>query len=138
MENIVVCIILNKKNEILIQKKTMDYKKEKYKGMWALFGGGAESEDFEKEINRELMEETGIEFPVKFLFYFDFKREDMNRKCHVFSTKLDDVSKISLREGGGFAFFSKEELGDLELIPDCKYAIDLFFKKLDNGEIKNA
>lgn len=35
--NIVECILINKKNEFLLQKKTIDYRHGS--GIWCLFGG---------------------------------------------------------------------------------------------------
>ena len=45
---------------------------------------------------------------VKFLFNFKF-----NTEVNVFYGKLDDLSKISLGEGAGFAFFDKDEFRKL-------------------------
>ena len=99
----VVCIIENDKKELLLQKKTMAYKK--WPGVWTFFGGIVEKKESVKDaIIRELKEEIGITMKVKFLFNFQF---DSN--VNVFYGKLNDVSKISLGEGAGFAFFDKKE-----------------------------
>ncbi len=103
MKKSVVCIIENNKKELLLQKKTMTYKKNP--GVWTFFGGVVDKGETPKEaIIRELKEEIGIKMGVKFLFNFEFDTE-----VHVFSGILNDISKISLGEGAGFAFFSKEE-----------------------------
>lgn len=98
-----VCIIENDKKELLLQKKSMTYKKRP--GCWTFFGGIVESgESIRKAMIRELKEEIGIELKSKFLFKFDFDSE-----VHVFHAKLNDVSRISLGEGCGFAFFDRKE-----------------------------
>ncbi|MBU0894819.1 MAG: NUDIX hydrolase [Nanoarchaeota archaeon] len=98
-----VCIIENNKGESLLQKKTMTYRK--WPGVWTFFGGIVNpGESIEKAMSRELKEEIGVKLKVKFLFKFDFDSE-----VHVFYGKLNDVSKISLGEGCGFAFFDRKE-----------------------------
>ncbi|MFZ1971177.1 MAG: NUDIX domain-containing protein [Candidatus Nanoarchaeia archaeon] len=123
MRDSVVCIIRNDKGEILLQKKTLDYARAP--GKWSLFGGAAESDNFEKEMNRELKEEIGINMKLKFNFDF-FSKEG---KLYVFSSNLNDISKLSIGEGAGIAFFGEEELKDIKLLPECEKAIKMFLKK---------
>jgi len=130
MKQIVVCIPKNEKGEFLLQKKTRDY--HRGNGEWALFGGEAESEDLEKEMLRELKEETGIELGVKLLFNINIFVKG-NKKFHVFSAQLDDASKISLQEGAGFAFFAKEELKDLKLFPEIEEILTKFFEHMEGN-----
>lgn len=133
MINVVLCIIYNSKGEILLQKKTLDYKINP--GKWSLFGGAAESDDFKKETDREVMEELGVKLSLKFEFNFDY--EDIQqvessptlKKFHVFTAKIDDLSKLSIGEGAGIAFFGKDELKEIKLTPSCDYILKLFFKK---------
>ena len=117
---IVVCIIENEEGEILLQKKTTDYKRAP--GVWTFFGGEAESEDLEKEMIRELKEELNFELPVKFLF-----KIHSGISIHVFYGKLNDLSKISLGEGAGFAFFARKELDDLKLDEVPKIVLNKYF-----------
>lgn len=131
MKDIVVCIPRNKKGEVLLQKKTMDYPHGN--GLWAFFGGQAESEDLEKEMKRELKEEIGVEPNVKLLFNMNiFMKAGKERtgceKFHVFTAELDDASKISLNEGAGFAFFAKEELENLNLVSEGREVLTKFFE----------
>lgn len=125
MEKTIVCIITNDKGEILLQKKTTDYKR--FPGRWCLFGGGAESEEMDKEMKREIMEELGVDISVKFLFNFNY--EDFEQ--HVFSSSLNDLSELSIGEGAGIAFFAKEELDKLSIIPESYKAIKMFFRSLN-------
>lgn len=117
----VVAIILNKKGEFLLQKKTLDY--EWFPGEWGFFGGGMEEGETPKEaIKRELLEESGIEFnEIEF-----FGKETSNLKGHnfeesMFITKFEkDLSNIRLGEGAGFAFFDKTELENLNLFSGAR------------------
>jgi len=120
-----VCVIENDNGELLLQKKTMNYNKNP--GCWAFFGGGVEKdESIEDAMVRELKEEIGVKIGVKFLF-----KMDKEVLLHVFHGKLNDLSKISLGEGAGFAFFAKEELEDLKLTKFMRIILDKYF------EIKN-
>ena len=122
---VVICMIENDQGEVLLQKKTMDY--EKGPGVWAFFGGETESKDLEKEILRELEEEVGFKLPVEFLF-----KMSGEFLLHVFQGKLNDLSKISLGEGAGFAFFAKDELEDLKLTKLMRIILDKYFEIKQN------
>lgn len=112
----------------MLQKKTLDYKR--YPGMWSLFGGTAESDDLKKEMERELQEEIGISIPIKFEFNSDYEENDkIIKKAHIFSAKIDDISKLSIGEGAGIVFFGKEELKNIKIIPACNNLLKLFFNK---------
>ncbi len=123
----VVCIIKNDKGELLLQKKTMDYKPAP--GQWCLFGGEAESKDFDKEIKRELKEELGIKIKPKFIFTKKIKARNKNIIFYVFLEKINDLSKIKLGEGAGFALFDKKELKNLNIAPEIKMVLKEYFKK---------
>ncbi len=124
----VLGIILNDNGEILLQKKTLDYKK--FPGMWSLFGGRAESDNMKDEMERELKEEIGFEIPIKSLFDFVYSEKD-GINYHIFLSKLNNIDKISIGEGAGVAFFSKEEIGGLKIIPPCSHAIKKFLGSLN-------
>lgn len=115
-------IIINNKGEILLQKKTMDYKG--FPGMWSLFGGEAESKNIEMEMERELEEEIGMRIPIKFLFNFVYE----NYTFHIFLSEFNDLDKISIGEGAGVAFFEKKEIEKLKIIPPCAQAIKTFLR----------
>jgi 8-oxo-dGTP pyrophosphatase MutT (NUDIX family) len=123
--DVVMGIIINNKGELLLQKKTMDYKG--FPGMWSLFGGEAESNDIEKEMERELEEEIGMELPIKFLFNFVHD----GYTFHIFLSKFNDIDKISIGEGAGVAFFEKKEIEKLKIIPPCAQAIKTFLRSSD-------
>lgn len=125
MEEYVACIILNNKGEILLQKKTLDY--GRYPGMWTIFGGASESKNHEREIKREIKEELGIDIKVK--KEFKFAEKDNPEIGYVFSSEVNDLSKLSVGEGAGIAFFGKEELRDLKITPTSDKVIKMFFER---------
>jgi 8-oxo-dGTP pyrophosphatase MutT (NUDIX family) len=131
MKNIVLCIVVNNEGEILLQKKTNDYRY--FPGAWSLFGGKAESKNLDEEMKRELIEEIGIELKTNFLFNFNLKVEESVDNFHVFFSKVNDLSKISIGEGAGIAFFAENELSKIEINPVCIQAINLFLER-KNGE----
>src|SRR3989344_5261525 len=131
-------LILNSRNEILLQRKDIDYKK--WPGFWTTFGG--KIEETEKTpldaLLREVREETGVHkvndegkqeyvegtglnlFDVK-LFersyideskYGDFGQPNPSLGfCDYFAARFDgDLSKIVLGEGAGFSLWSEREL----------------------------
>ena len=128
MRKATACIIKNNKEEVLLQKKTLDY--PVYPGGWTFFGGQVESnESVNNAITRELKEEIGIKISPKFLFSSNYPLNNKPNEVHVFLASLNDLSKISLKEGAGFGFFSKEELKDIKLTPDAKVILNKFFKE---------
>ena len=118
------CIILNSKGEVLLQKKTLDY--PLHPGMWGLFGGMIEENENPKAaIVREIYEETGITIKPKFYASRDYSLGNSK----IFKARIDDISKISLKEGAGFALVDKSELKDINMNSfDLEILID-FFKK---------
>jgi len=122
--DVVECILFNKKGEVLLQKKTLDY--QFHPGMWGLFGGEIEDNENEKDaIVREFYEETGITINPK--FYRSRNYSLGNSKIYI--AKINDISKISLKEGAGFAVIDKRELNDLKINNfDLETLIDFFQK----------
>jgi mutator protein MutT len=113
VKRIATAIILNNKEEILLQKKTLDY--ARFPGKWTLFGGEIEEgESAEEAVLRELKEEVGLDFrEVSFLkktLWGDYEE-------HLFLTKFNfEIKDIRLCEGSGFAFFGEGEILDLDII----------------------
>jgi len=127
----VVCIIKNRKGEVLLQKKTFDYKTAP--GKWCLWGGEAESKNLNKEMRRELKEELGMRLKPKFMFKKRINARENEKKekaiFYVFLDKIDNLSKIKLNEGAGFAFFDKKELKNLNIASEIKIILNEYFKK---------
>ncbi len=110
-----------------MQKKTLDY--PLYPGMWCFFGGQAESENLHKEMERELKEEIGMKPKLKFLFHQKINSKNGNSTFYVFSTKINDLSKIKIGEGAGLAFFSKKEIKGIKTNPETKIILNKYFKE---------
>lgn len=129
LKSIAGCIIINKNNEILLQKKTQDYK---YPGHWCLFGGEIEgSETPEEAIIRELKEELGIDITdVKKIKESDYEFNNKKEKVYIFTALFDkDISEIRIGEGCGVALFTLEEIKELKLIP---HVLDIIMEFLEN------
>ena len=109
----IVIILLNEKNEVLLQKKDLGY--PWFPGKWCLFGGGIEpGEDPMQTLIREIEEELGSQPSEVRLFkktrYYEnyFTNRKREGDWYVYSGNfVGKVSDISLREGGGFAFFAR-------------------------------
>lgn len=129
--DIVECMILNGKGEFLLQKKTIDYRHAP--GVWCFFGGEIEpGEDPEKAMRRELKEETGIDFSdLKLLKVTRYQIGSCEGTDHIFLAEFDSgLSKISLTEGAGLAFFAFEELDKTNIVPmDLNVIKDYIRKK---------
>lgn len=123
---VVLCIITNNKGELLLQKKTMDYPMGP--GKWVLFGGQTESDNINKEIERELKEEIGIKLKPKFIFSKKAIVKGQKFTEYVFFDRLDDLSKIKLNEGAGFAFINRKELNKIDVAEDIKLILMEYFK----------
>jgi len=122
--DVVECIMVNEKMEVLLQKKTLDYLL--HPGMWGIFGGVIEErEDPKKAIIREIYEETGM--TIKPRFYTSRDYEHGNAK--IFIAEIDDASQISLKEGAGFAFIDKKELNDIKINSFDLQTLMVFFKE---------
>jgi ADP-ribose pyrophosphatase YjhB (NUDIX family) len=126
-KQIVVCIIKNKKRELLLQKKTLDY--PPYPGAWSVIGGEAESENLHKEMEREIKEEIGIKLKPKFIFKEKATLKRGKSIFYVFSAKLNEISRIKIGEGAGVAFFSKKELKKLNINPESKKILNIYLNK---------
>jgi 8-oxo-dGTP pyrophosphatase MutT (NUDIX family) len=126
-------LILNDKNEILLQKKTYDYPPCPG-GFWCPFGGVIEeNESAEETIKREIVEELGLK-NIEIKFYKDIisylKEFKVHRSIFVgrFHGNLED---IRITEGAGFGFFDIREIDSLKLLLED---IELY-KGLINSEV---
>ncbi|MBU4502204.1 MAG: NUDIX hydrolase [Nanoarchaeota archaeon] len=135
--DIVGAIIVNEKNEILLQKKTFDYKFSPG-GCWTFFGGEIKGDESpEQTLKREIKEEINYDIKNFYLFKagrYKFPSGGLKGKKYIFVVFFDgDISQISLREGGGFGFFSTSELNYIKIqnliLRDLKEYINTNFKK---------
>lgn len=122
-------IILNEKEEVLLQKKDMQY--WHWPGCWCMFGGGSKEGETPKEtILREIKEEIGLELDeVKLFKTHELENKEGKVMRYVYTSKLKkDIKDISLCEGAGFAFFQKDEISSLKMIPHDMEVLKEFLK----------
>ncbi len=131
--DVATVILVNEKNEVLLQKKDMGYKW--LPGCWCMFGGGVEKgEDPLSALKRELVEELHLTIEDLTFFksepYEVSKGKIMRKGTHFcFVAKyLGEISDIRIAEGCGFAFFSSEELKDYKLMPLDKLFLEGYYK----------
>ena len=127
--NIATILLLNARNEILLQKKELIFKR--WPGRWSMFGGGIEhGETPEEAVRREVKEELDVELgEVKLFKVFDYTDEDRAGKMHIFTSRFaGETSDISLKEGAGFAFFANHEIAALHLIDHDDKIVKEFIK----------
>ena len=103
-------LIVNSKNEILLQKRSMQ--KDLYKGYWidAAAGHVDSGEIYEEAAERELKEELGITVPLHHLF--DFKKAAGNDKefIRVFAGKHEGLFNFNREEIDRVEFFTLDEI----------------------------
>lgn len=135
-----VAIIFNQKNEVLLQKKDLGY--PWFPGQWCLPGGGWENgEDPQQTLMRELQEELGFVPNDLHLFKAMTYLEDQivpgrrrSGKWHVYSCSFTgSISDIRIHEGGGFAFFAREELSRIPVVGYNLAAIQEYYDSLKSA-----
>ena len=129
-----VAIIVNDRNEVLLQKKNMGY--PWFPGGWCLFGGGKERDETPEEtIRREMGEELpAVSCDGLRLFKKDSYRDVLpnrtrggERHCFVVNYR-GNISELSVREGAGFAYFSAAELDSIPLVQHDKDLLREFYE----------
>ena len=105
-----------------------------FPGHWALFGGGIEPGETDRQaVVREVMEEIGLlieeerfQFFTNFTFDFSFAGASPNLKRVFFEVTLteDEVARAVLGEGAAMeAFTGAQALGQLKLTPYDSFAL---------------
>ena len=117
-KDIAEAIIVNEKNEVLLQKKTPDYKFAP--GVWTFFGGRIEeNESPEQALKREIKEEINFDIKEFNLFKiraYEFPPFGVRGKRYIFEVFFHgDLSQISIKEGNGFAFFAAHEVDFIKM-----------------------
>ena len=114
----VSCWIMNKKGEILLQKRTPNKRRNPDK--WAKTGGQVDSgETVEQAIYREVKEEIGVEIPKEQIKVFDiYKSDDKNRRfaynfIFIVDYKIEDYI-LQKEEVAEVKYFTIEEMETLK------------------------
>jgi len=134
---VAVGLILNPSDEILLQKKDRGYPWNP--GMWCFFGGHfKEGESGLETFGREMKEELGITLEDIALFKnFPFSDTQWNGKrrggiIHTYSALFTgNINEIRLGEGGGFAFFHRDEIQTTPIVSHNKDIIEIYYQNLD-------
>jgi len=120
-------IILNDNNQVLLLRR--EEKEDQFVGTWSIPGGGPKpGEDFEKALEREILEEVGCKILEK--DYFKSFYFIVNPKLHVrsiyFYGKIMGAIQIS-DEHSEFKWFNKDELKNLNIAFNQKEILEKFF-----------
>lgn len=113
-------VLVTRRRELLLIKRTVDYPLLPG-GVWALFGGRVKPGETPLEaVRREVREELGVRLGSRpnYRASRPFKVPGRQGMKHTFAFTIGrDLSRLSLREGGGFALFTEGELAGIALSP---------------------
>lgn len=131
----VSCWIMNKKGEILLQKRATN--KLRNPNMWSKTGGQVDSgESVEDAIFREVKEELGIEIPKDQIQVLEcWKGSNINNKRFAYNFifivdyKIDDY-KLQKEEVAEVKYFTIEEMEQIKKNNDLNYT----FSKWDDED----
>ncbi len=112
-ENASAAIIVDKKNNFLLQKRDKS-KHIFFPGHWGLFGGAKNiNESYENALKREIVEEIGF-MPNEFKFYiklsFNLKKRKIHRYFYVAIVDNLKNKKIELNEGEKYRIFTLKDI----------------------------
>jgi ADP-ribose pyrophosphatase YjhB (NUDIX family) len=125
--NCVGCILINNKNEMLLQKRTYDY----HGGIWTTFGGSIKRyEDSADAIDRELFEELGIKIYSRYYKTIRFKVKRKTILCDIYFAYINGTKQLRLDEGAGFAYFNKNEIKNLKMLKYNRDLVNEFYKEM--------
>ena len=117
MDKIRVRAVIRKGNKFLLVKSNEEHNK----GVWQFAGGNAESEDFLKEVKREIKEELGAELTnPKYAFTIKGRRGNV----HYFTSKLKGKIKIDKNEIADYGWFNYNSAKNLSLSNTAKQALE--------------
>lgn len=122
MEKVKVCaIILNRRNEFLLQLRD----EEPQKGKWVLFGGGANpGEDEKQALLREINEELGYNI-VQFHFFKNYQNNGLKQSIYIIDDKVR-LRDLVLHEGAAMKFFAARDLQNIDIGFNFKEIINDF------------
>lgn len=115
-------LLLFSENKVLLQHRTSDA--PRFPNCWNLFGGGIDEGETPMEaIFREIQEELDYSLVDPTLYVtMHFGDEVFFGKKYIFKAHYDD-KPLTLLEGQGMGWFTKEEALKLELSPYTRFVI---------------
>ena len=137
---VVSCWIMNKKGEILLQKRASDKRKNPNK--WAKTGGQVDSgETVEEAIFREVKEEIGIEIPKEQIKVLEIHKSDDENKRFVYDFifivdyKIEDYI-LQKEEVAEVKYVTIEEMESIKNNNDmdytfCKWKDEDFYREIE-------
>ena len=126
----VVAVIVNNDNKILLLKR--GEKAPWQPSKWALVGGGIDkSETPQRAVEREILEETGLEIK-KFIKSLTIERH-LDSVEHVFACRYEgDPTDIELdEENTNYGWYDSSEMEYLDIVPHLIEYVTLVFKSYD-------
>lgn len=136
IERTVAVIVLNDKNELLLQKRSM--RKDSYPGFYTLGATGhvSKGESYEEAAKKELMEELGIEGRLTFLGK-RYKDDPQHKEMQgFFVTVSSGPFRVEHKEIEEVRFFRKEAIGQMltKCTPTVRIALELLAQKESDGK----
>jgi 8-oxo-dGTP pyrophosphatase MutT (NUDIX family) len=122
-----VAVIVNNDDKILLLKRA-DIKDVWMPGKWALVGGGVEKGETPlKAVEREILEETGLEID-KFVKTFSIQRNPGSIET-VFACRYEgDPTEITLNEENtNYGWYDVDEMHFLDIVPNLIEYVTLAF-----------
>ncbi len=119
---IALILIKNSKNEFFVHQRLAS--KKKFPNKYGVGAGGHvdEGELPQAAAVRELLEETGLKTPVRYLFTEDFDTPEFQQISHAYITETDDLLQTDETEWQWSGWMKKEEID--RLLTEDKLCID--------------
>lgn len=132
LQDVSIIIFLNERNEILLQKKDIWYRR--WPLVWCLFGWSITPEETPFEwLKREIEEEIKYDLQEAELYLEYNYIDEVNNTygiIYVYEAKFEKpISTISLHEWGWFAFFTRDEIRKLALIDHHENILKKYFEE---------
>lgn len=131
LQNVSVVIFLNERDEILLQKKDMLYRR--WPWVWCLFGWSInKNEDPFEWLKRELQEEIEYDLKQAKLYQEYSYVDEVNNTywiIYVYIARFEKcISTIAIHEWIWFAFFTEDEIKKLALIDHHENILNKYFE----------
>lgn len=132
LNNVVSCVLVNSKNELLLQYRSKDA--PTFPHYWGFFGGGINRNEIPiKAVKREAFEEINYHLKnPQLIIEKEFKSKYHFGRQYVFIEKYQPSQKITLKEGEKFGWFECSKIKKMKMIPHDKLLIDRIKKNIKN------